>query len=163
MLGRAVRDVLQEDHEVVGVDLTDFDLALEPSIQKMVAVEPDTICHLAAFTDVDGCESDPERAYRSNVVATRNVALACKRAECPMLYVSTDYVFNGESRVPYDVGDRANPLNMYGRTKLIGEWFVEPSAPCCMSAQTMCSTVSPGYHTMWATAQTLSTCMAEPN
>jgi dTDP-4-dehydrorhamnose reductase len=125
MLGKALSEILRGDHEVIGVDIDDFDLSIVTSIPEIVKRHPETVCHLAAFTDVDRCESDPERAYHSNVVGTRNVAVACAEANCPLLYVSTDYVFDGESKEPYDVDSRPNPLNMYGRTKLIGEWFVE--------------------------------------
>lgn len=125
MLGRALVDALSDDHDVIGVDVRDFDLSLESSIAKIEKAHPEAVCHLAAFTDVDGCESDPERAYRSNVVGTRNVAVACREAKCPMLYVSTDYVFDGKATEPYRTDAHTSPLNMYGRTKLIGEWFVE--------------------------------------
>jgi len=129
MLGRALTEILRRDYDVTGVDLDDFDLSTTGSISEIVGKSPETVCHLAAFTDVDRCESDPLRAYHLNVVATRNVAVACREANCPMLYVSTDYVFNGESKEPYDVDARPGPVNMYGRTKLIGEWFVERNVP----------------------------------
>jgi dTDP-4-dehydrorhamnose reductase len=129
MLGRAVMKETEEDHEVRGVDIADLDLADTSCIEALVEMRPHAVCHLAAFTDVDGCESDPERAYRSNVLATRNVAVACKESGCPMLYVSTDYVFDGKAGEPYSEDAEPRPLNMYGRTKLIGEWFVERHAP----------------------------------
>jgi dTDP-4-dehydrorhamnose reductase len=125
LLGQPLSEILREDHEVTAVDISDFDLSAVSSIPEIVKSRPETVCHLAAFTDVDRCESDPERAYQSNVVATRNVAVACRELGCPMLYVSTDYVFDGELREPYGIDARPAPLNMYGRTKLIGEWFVE--------------------------------------
>lgn len=125
MLGRALCESLKETHTVTGVDITEFDLSETSCIAKIVKTQPEIVCHLAAFTDVDGCETDPDKAYRSNVVATRNVAVACREAKCPMLYVSTDYVFDGQSDRPYAENDKPAPLNMYGRTKLIGEWFVD--------------------------------------
>ncbi len=129
MLGRAVMRVMKEDHDVRGVDLADLDLAESSCVKALVEMRPQVVCHLAAFTDVDGCETDPERAYRSNVLATRNVAVACKESGCPMVYVSTDYVFDGNASEPYSESSEPGPLNMYGRTKLIGEWFVDRHAP----------------------------------
>ncbi|MFQ5906164.1 MAG: dTDP-4-dehydrorhamnose reductase [bacterium] len=128
MLGRAFCGVLNESHTVVGVDMQDLDLSLDSCIPAIVRMRPQVVCHLAAFTDVDRCESDPETAYHSNVVASRNVAVACKEAGCPMLYMSTDFVFDGKAERPYSERDKPNPLNMYGKTKLIGEWFVERHA-----------------------------------
>jgi len=125
MLGRALCESLKEAHTVTGVDITDFDLSETSCTAMIVKTRPEIVCHLAAFTHVDGCETDPEKAYRFNVVATRNVAVACKEAKCPMLYVSTDYVFDGQADRPYSEDDKPGPLNMYGRTKLIGEWFVD--------------------------------------
>jgi dTDP-4-dehydrorhamnose reductase len=125
LLGQSLSKILKENHEVIAVDIDDYDLSAVSSISEITKTRPEWVCHLAAFTDVDRCETDPERAYQSNVIGTRNVAVACREARCPMLYVSTDYVFDGESRKPYGVDARPNPLSMYGRTKLIGEWFVE--------------------------------------
>jgi len=125
MLGRALCENLKGAHTVIGVDIGDFDLTETSCIARIIETQPEIVCHLAAFTHVDGCEKNPEKAYRSNVVATRNVAVACREAKCSMLYLSTDYVFDGQTDRPYSEDDKPSPLNMYGRTKLIGEWFVE--------------------------------------
>ena len=82
------------------------------------------VIHAAAFTNVDGCESDPDTAYRANGLGTRNVAVAADEAGAAVAYVSTDYVFDGSQDDPYTEFDRPNPINVYGRSKLAGEIFV---------------------------------------
>jgi dTDP-4-dehydrorhamnose reductase len=125
MLGKALGNTLRDGHEVIGIDIDEFDLSDDSCIRGIARMQPEIVCHLAAFTDVDRCESDPEKAYRSNVVATRNVAVACREARSRIFYTSTDYVFDGKANKPYTEDARPGPLNMYGRTKLIGEWFVQ--------------------------------------
>jgi dTDP-4-dehydrorhamnose reductase len=90
---------------------------------------PDLVLHAAAWTDVDGAEADPEGAARVNVEGTRRVAAL----EAPIVYYSTDYVFDGSKREPYLESDGTHPLSVYGRTKLQGElevrdgWIVRAS------------------------------------
>lgn len=82
---------------------------------------PDTVIHAAAMTDVDACESDPERAHAVNAIGAENVAVACRDVGAAMVYVSTNYVFDGERTEPYGEGAATNPINVYGATKLDGE------------------------------------------
>ena len=82
---------------------------------------PERVYHLAAYTDVDGCEQYPERARLSNAVATERVAALAFRWDAGLLYLSTDYVFEGHSVAPMPVDEHPAPLNTYGRTKLAGE------------------------------------------
>jgi len=91
-------------------------------------VRPDVIVHAAAWTAVDACEGDPERAFAVNAVGTRNIAEAARRWEAHVVYVSTDYVFDGLAASPYVEWDRPNPLSVYGRSKLGGEHEVDPGA-----------------------------------
>jgi len=102
------------------LDITDRDRVWE-GIRDL---KPDLLIHAAAFTDVDGCESDPDRAFRVNALGTRNLATACESIGCPILYISSDYVFDGEKGAPYNELDQPSPLNNYGRSKLMGERFV---------------------------------------
>jgi dTDP-4-dehydrorhamnose reductase len=81
---------------------------------------PDLVLHAAAWTDVDGAEADPDGAERVNVDGTRNVVAL----GAPVVYFSTDYVFDGHKGGPYVESDEPNPLSVYGRTKLAGEWEV---------------------------------------
>jgi dTDP-4-dehydrorhamnose reductase len=87
-------------------------------------VEADLVIHLAAETDVDLCEAEPDHACATNAEGTRHVALACRTAGVPMAYVSTAGVFDGEKDEPYTEEDPAVPINMYGRSKLDGEHHV---------------------------------------
>lgn len=103
--------------DVPEVDVTDAD-----GVRRAVsAFEPDVIVHLAAWTDVDGCEREPGRADRVNAHGTRVVAEAAAAAGAKLLYISTDYVFDGASEAPYTEGARTAPLSVYGRSKLRGE------------------------------------------
>jgi dTDP-4-dehydrorhamnose reductase len=99
------------------LDITDRDALLA----AIGTVEPDVIIHPAAWTAVDDCEGDPDRAYRINTLGTRNVAEAARRVGAHMCYLSTDYVFDGTSPRPYSEWDDPNPLSVYGRSKLGGE------------------------------------------
>jgi dTDP-4-dehydrorhamnose reductase len=122
-LGRSLHEVLQ-DNELLLIDLPEYDVTDLATIEKVVDFEPDVVVHGAAMTDVDGCERDPETAYKVNALGTRNVALACQRSGAAMLYVSTDYVFDGTNDEPYLEYDEPNPLSVYARSKLAGEQCV---------------------------------------
>ncbi len=84
--------------------------------------------HPAAWTAVDACEGDPDRAFAVNAVGTRNVADAAEQRGVPVVYVSTDYVFDGTKPTPYDEGDEPNPQSVYGRSKLAGERELHPGS-----------------------------------
>ena len=81
----------------------------------------DLVIHTAAYSDVDGCERDPQAAWACNALAVRNLATLCGQKKIPLLTVSTDYVFDGEKRSPYLESDPTRPVNIYGMTKLEGE------------------------------------------
>lgn len=125
MLGRDLVPVLSERHQVDGVDIEDFDLTGPGSTQAIASRRPEMVMHLAAMTNVDGCERDPERAMLVNGQGTRNVAEACRRLAIPMLYISTDFIFDGTKKEPYVENDAPNPLGHYGRSKLAGEEAVK--------------------------------------
>ena len=90
-------------------------------MRQMSAFAPELVIHAAAMTDVDACETDPEGARTVNAVGAENVARACRDAGAAMVYISTNYVFDGEKTAPYDESDKTNPINVYGATKLDGE------------------------------------------
>lgn len=99
-----------------------FDLSDEHSVREAIGrAAPDVVVHSAAYTDVDGCERDPDRAYRTNALGTRYVALAARASGSKLVAVSTDYVFDGTKGEPYLEWDPPNPLSVYGRSKLGGE------------------------------------------
>lgn len=86
---------------------------------------PDLVIHTAAWTDVDGAESDPDAAYAVNALGTQNVALACQAVGAVMVYISTNEVFDGEADHPYREWDTPAPLSVYARSKLAGERIVQ--------------------------------------
>ncbi len=89
--------------------------------QVVTELAPSVVFHAAAWTDVDGCERNPERAWQVNADATARIAQVCARREILLVYVSTDFVFDGTRRRPYEPDDPAAPLSVYGRSKLAGE------------------------------------------
>ena len=97
--------------------------------QAITGVEPDVVLHAAAWTAVDACESDPDRAWRVNALGARWVADASRRVGAHLCFVSTDYVFDGTKDGPYVEWDRADPQSAYGRSKWGGEQEVAAHAP----------------------------------
>jgi len=122
-LGRSLQEVLK-GHELLLIDLPEHDVTDPGIISAIGSFQPDMVIHAAAMTDVDGCELDPDSAYRINALGTRNVAVACQACHAAMLYVSTDYVFDGTKGEPYLESDEPNPVCVYGRSKLAGEVLV---------------------------------------
>lgn len=115
--------------EVLGTDLPDLDLTDRSGVRAYVrSARPDAVVHGAAWTAVDACESDPDRAYAANALATRHVAEAAGEVGAHVVYVSTDYVFDGTSEDPYVEWDRPGPMSVYGRSKLAGEHEVRPGS-----------------------------------
>jgi dTDP-4-dehydrorhamnose reductase len=122
-----VRSLEALGHEVAACDLPKLDVADRDQVMQVVgAVAPDTLVHAAAWTDVDGCENDHDRALRVNALGTRHVAEAARLVGAGVCYVSTDYVFDGKSRRPYTEWDDPCPLSVYGRSKLAGERALGP-------------------------------------
>lgn len=113
------------DAEVVGFSSSSLDVTrLDDVVREIRDAAPNVVIHAAAFTDVDRCESEAERAYLVNGIGTRNVVMACEEVGSPVIYISTDYVFDGKKRSPYNEWDDVNPVNNYGLSKLMGERFV---------------------------------------
>ena len=124
-LGRALWRALAGE-TLLGVDLPELDITDAPSISQAIAdFRPEVVLHPAAYTDTAGCERDPDLAYRVNALGTRNVALACQRVGAVLLYISTNEVFDGRKSEPYLEWEQPNPLNVYARSKLAGEWYVQ--------------------------------------
>lgn len=90
----------------------------------MASFQPHAVIHCAAYTAVDQAESDSDGAFRVNGAGTRNVAVAAREVGAKLVYVSTDYVFDGTSSIPYNEYDRTNPCTVYGKSKLAGEEMV---------------------------------------
>lgn len=123
-LGREIARQNQE-HKLI---LTDFDTLDITNGDRVISyfrtVQPEAVIHCAAYTNVDGAESDADGAFRVNVVGTQNIAAGCLEIGAKMVYVSTDYVFSGNEQGLYREFDALNPQNIYGKTKQQGEEIV---------------------------------------
>jgi dTDP-4-dehydrorhamnose reductase len=116
-------------HEVLATDIGDMPVDDRDSVQHVVrAFSPEVVLHAGAMTAVDACESQIDVAYAVNAVGTRNVAEAAAAVGAHVLYVSTDYVFDGTSPRPYREWDHPNPMSVYGASKLAGERECPPGA-----------------------------------
>ena len=102
---------------------------VDPGAAERFVAEADLVVNCAAVTDVDAAAADPDTAYAVNATGAQNVAHACARVGAQLVHISTDYVFDGRQRRPYDVGDQAAPLGAYGRSKLAGEQAVLAAMP----------------------------------
>lgn len=119
-------------HSSIGLTRADLDFDMSGTdianaLHRFVAdLRPDVIVNCAAWTGVDACESDPDRADRINGHAVASLAEVCAAESIRLVQISTDYVFDGELDRPYDVDDRTGPINAYGTSKLIGEQAMDP-------------------------------------
>lgn len=112
-------------HEVTACDRAQLDVTDAAQARAVIgAARPSVVVHCAAYTNVDGAEADPEAAFLVNRDGAANVAEACRDAGAAMLYVSTDYVFDGTASRPYRVEDPPHPAGVYGQSKLAGELAV---------------------------------------
>lgn len=123
-----VNELTGRGHEAVGVDIEEMDITDAASVQSVItATAPDAVIHCAAWTAVDLAEDEDkkEKVHLVNAVGTQHIADVCKDLDIPMMYISTDYVFNGQGTDPWqpDCKDY-HPLNVYGETKLAGELAV---------------------------------------
>jgi dTDP-4-dehydrorhamnose reductase len=129
MLGRDLVKILQSpkyDHEVIGWDIEDIDICEEENtIKKIQGLSPEIIINTAAFTDVDACETIREKVFAINAEGAKHVALGALKCGAKIIYISTDYIFDGKKREPYLETDTPNPINVYGWSKLKGERYVQ--------------------------------------
>jgi dTDP-4-dehydrorhamnose reductase len=128
-LGLALQAALRGAHEIVPLTHGDIELGDPICIDQIAATRADLVIHSAAFTNVDGCAREPDRAYRINGLGTRYVALACRRLDAPLVYISTNEVFDGAAQTPYREYDRTAPINPYGASKAVGEQAVREIVP----------------------------------
>ena len=130
MLGKVLVRTLSTAHDVVGVSKSGnhqtlvCDLTGEKEVKRLFSGKTfDLVIHTAAYSDVDGCERNPKLAHESNALATKYLAQACRAARSPFITISTDYVFDGKKRSLYLENDPACPIQVYGMTKLEGEYY----------------------------------------
>jgi dTDP-4-dehydrorhamnose reductase len=129
MLGIDLATVLAKDNQVLGLSRQNLDVTNLIQVKEIVhQYNPDVIIHTAAYTQVDQAEKEIEAAFNVNAYGTRNMALAASQVGAKMIYLSTDYVFDGRSRSPYKEFEQTNPQNVYGKSKLFGEEMVKAFA-----------------------------------
>jgi dTDP-4-dehydrorhamnose reductase len=136
LLGRVL---LQEwgENSMTGVGSRDVDIQDESQLRPLFErCRPEWTILAAAYTDVDGCEKDPERARKVNCAGAMNVARAARDGRSKLLFVSTDYVFDGAKSTPYEPGDAVCPINVYGRSKAEAEKGIPQILPSCCILRT---------------------------
>jgi dTDP-4-dehydrorhamnose reductase len=128
-LGQALQTDLK-NHLIIPLSHQDLDIGdLNSVLDQVNVLKPDIIINAASYNDVDGAETDIDSAYRVNEQGPRNLAIASSRQKIPLVHVSTDYVFDGTKKSPYIEEDAANPLSIYGKSKLAGELAVKRENP----------------------------------
>ncbi len=137
MLGVDLSQELRQHYEVFGADVVrrssfvvrgfyKLDITKKQNVLAIIRnLNPDIVIHAAAWTDVDGCELNEKKAYKINSEGTKNIALACKTIGATLIYLSTDFVFDGKRKSPYKETDKTNPLSIYADSKLKGELAIK--------------------------------------
>ncbi len=121
-----VNELTSRGMEAVGVDIDEMDITDAASVNQVIGqAAPDAVIHCAAYTAVDAAEDNEAVCRKVNVDGTRNIAEACKKTGAKMLYISTDYVFDGQGTRPWEPEDERHPLNVYGQSKCDGEIAVQ--------------------------------------
>lgn len=121
-----VNELTKRGHESVGVDIDEMDITDGEACRRVITeAAPDAVIHCAAYTAVDAAEDNEDLCRRVNADGTRNIALVCRDLDIKMVYISTDYVFDGQGTRPWEPDDARDPLNVYGVTKCEGEMAVE--------------------------------------
>ena len=114
-----------KEYEVIALDVEDLDITSFESLKKVLEKEkPDVVINCAAATNVDGCESNVDLAFKINSLGPRNLAIICERIDAKLVQVSTDYVFSGQGIKPLTEFDLTAPYSVYGKNKLLGESYV---------------------------------------
>ena len=129
-LGSALCSMLAHDFQVIPATRVEFDITDLTTTRAFIRkTAPRVVVHPAAYTDVDGCETNKEKAFLVNAIGARNVAIATREIEAKLVFISTDYVFDGRKESPYLEYDPPNPLSIYGWSKLLGERLVMQHNP----------------------------------
>lgn len=121
-----VNELEKRGHTAIGVDIEELDITDAAAVEKMITeAAPDAVIHCAAWTAVDAAEDNEEKCRQVNAYGTENIAKVCKVLNCKMMYISTDYIFDGKGTRPWEPDDPVTtPLNVYGQTKYEGELAV---------------------------------------
>lgn len=124
-VGRALVAALEKHHTIIPTNHTTLDISTLPSISQIIEQQPDLVIHSAAFTNVDACARQPDLALTVNGLGTKHVALACQQLDIPIVYISTNEVFDGHATAPYREFDSTNPINPYAYSKWVGEQVIQ--------------------------------------
>lgn len=126
LLGQELVAELSRQNDVFAINKSEMDVTNLEQVKTCTAkYSPDIIINSSGATDVDKCQSLVEKAFKVNALGARNLALCANEMDCPILYLSTDYVFDGLKHRPYVEEDLPNPLNVYGMSKLLGEYMIK--------------------------------------
>lgn len=121
-----INELGKRNIEAVGVDIDEMDITNAAQVEEVITkAVPDAVIHCAAYTAVDAAEDNVEICRKVNAEGTKNVAEVCGKLDIKMMYISTDYVFNGQGTRAWEPDDEREPLNVYGQTKYEGELAVE--------------------------------------
>lgn len=121
-----VNELTRRGHIAIGTDIEEMDITDKESVSNVIkGSAPDAVIHCAAYTAVDAAEDNVDLCRKINAEGTQNIANVCKELDIKMIYISTDYVFDGEGERPWEPDDERTPLNVYGQTKYEGELAVQ--------------------------------------
>ena len=121
-----MNELTKRGHTGIGVDVEEMDITDAAKVEQVIKEsEVEAVIHCAAYTAVDAAEDNAELCHKINAEGTENIAKVCKELDLKMIYISTDYVFNGEGTRPWEPDDEREPLNVYGQAKYEGELAVE--------------------------------------
>lgn len=121
-----VNELEKRGHKAIGVDIEEMDITDSRSVTSVITdAAPDAVIHCAAYTAVDAAEDNEDLCRLVNADGTKNIVNVCRDLNCKLMYISTDYVFNGQGTRPWEPDDEREPLNVYGQTKYEGELAVE--------------------------------------
>lgn len=124
-LGQDLVRVLQDRYEVTGLDRGEMNIINHEQVcQTMSGLRPAVVIHCAAYTAVDQAESDADTAFKINAIGSPNIAMAAEQVGAKVCYISTDYIFDGASKIPYNEYDNTNPTSIYGKSKRAGEQLI---------------------------------------
>lgn len=122
MLGHDLQEALKQRHDLIPTNSKTLDITDKSQVMEVICENnPDIVINSAAYTDVDGCEKNQDIAYAVNRDGVRNLALACREIDCPLVHISTDYIFDGKNDRPWVEDDEVGPISVYGKSKLKGE------------------------------------------
>jgi len=126
MLGGELFRTLREKDVCIGSTIQELDISdYDQTIETIKKLEPQVVINVAAFTMVDLCEQEKEKAFAANAEGAKNVAIGCQEVGAKCIYLSTDYVFDGKKKTPYGEDDSPNPISVYGLSKFQGEKYIE--------------------------------------